>query len=259
MKDSHIASSNGGTTEAEISAFETKMQILLPSDYRSFLLKHDGGTLIENSVRIESEEWFELRTLYGLQGDENVLFSDLESMQDCYENSVPDDLLVIANDWGGNQFVMLRQNPHTIYWWDHESGEKQKIASNFSDLLSRIVPTPSEPLTNVEELAKNGKTEKDLDRYLRANDITPAICQEAARSGNIELLRVICARKLPLGDALKFASMNGNFEAFDYLLSTGISINSLLSDGRTALDWTEWKKEYASQLRTRGAKLSGEL
>lgn len=255
-----MKSSNGGSDDAAIAAFETRLGLTLPLDYRTFLKDCDGCEFVDNFLRLEKGSMYlTLRSLHGLRGKETVLFSDLESMQECYENGAPDGHVVIGDDWGGNQFLMLATSPHRIVWWDHDTSETHEVAANFSDLIARIEPTTPERESTVEELGRTARTEADLAIFLASNEPTPEICYEAAKNGNLDLLRLAIDKGIPTGHVLRIAAMNGEFEVVDFLVESGISINSLMDDGRTALDWTSWKDEYYQEIRKRGGKLSSEI
>lgn len=259
---SHISSiinDNGGTDRSSISSLEGKLGIKLPNDYREFLLAHDGGNIVDNTIDLEScDVELQIRSLHSMKGDENVLFSDLYNVQSCYEDSVPEGYFVIGDDYGGNRFIMEHSSSR-VYWWDHEDDQLVNVAENFSDLIDRIIPVPEEPLSDVEELAVNGKSLDDIDRYVNEFGVSSKVAEESARHGNVELFKLILDRSYPLGDAMRFAAVNGEVGVIDLIVSSGVSINSILSDGRTALDWTTWKPEYADLLIQRGAKLAEEL
>ncbi len=149
--------------------------------------------------------------------------------------------------------------PHNVFWWDHEDEELVSIAQGFTDLLRRIIPDPPRKKNSLEVLGESGSTEEELDAFLEEHNESEKIFHEAAKHGILGLLQILMRRHLPVGDALRFAAMNGQIDAVDFFISSGIEINSLMSDGKTALDWAAWDEDSASELRKRGAKLSSEL
>lgn len=248
-----IESPYGGADPNELAALEAARGIKLPEDYKSFLLECGGGSLIENSIDAiaRDEGHFEIRTLYGIDPESGVLFSDLDGMQDCYEGAVTDDLFVIGRDHGGNLIAILLASPHTVIWWDHETGERVKLADSFTDLLARIRPTPSSPpecdFSNWESLPADWRSE-----YRRT------VCECAAMEGRSDVVERWAYLGRPFGESMRFAAMNGNLNVVDVLISLGNDINQICYDGRTPLDWAFFREERVSALRERGALLAAE-
>lgn len=237
----------------KLAALEFSRGIELPQDYKSFLLEFGGGSLIENSIDAiaKDEGYFELRILHGIEPESGVLFSDLDGMQDCYEGAVPDDLFVIGSDHGGNLIVMLLASPHTVFWWDHETGSKAKLANNFSDLLERIRPTPPSPpecdFSNWESLPADWRSE-----YRRT------VCECAAMEGRSDVVERWATLGRPFGESMRFAASNGHLNVVDLLISLGDDINQTCHDGRTPLDWASYREDRVGALRERGALLAAE-
>jgi hypothetical protein len=54
----------------------------------------------------------------------------------------PSNAIVIGSNGGGDILILLPQddNPsvlsHEVFWWDHETGEVQVVADDFSELVS---------------------------------------------------------------------------------------------------------------------------
>jgi len=248
-----IESPYGCADPKKLAAIEASRGISLPEDYKTFLLDCGGGSLIENTVDAlaRDEGYFEIRTLHGVDPQSGVLFSDLDGMQDSYEGAVPDDLFVIGSDHGGNLITMLVASPYTVFWWDHETGERAKLAADFSDLLERVKPTPPDPpecdFTSWESLPADWKSE-----YRRS------VCECAAMEGRSDVVERWASLGRPFGESMRFAAMNGNLNVVDLLISLGEDINQLCSDGRTPLDWASFQEDRVSALRERGALLADE-
>jgi len=261
--DLPIQRSNGGSSEEAIRAFEKRRRVSLPSDYREFLVAHDGADFVHNTLKLDDPVGgryeLSLRELRGIHESGNELFRSLESAQQCFSDRISNAYLIIGSDWGGNQLLMAVTHPHKVFWWDHEDESVVSIAEGFTDLLCRIVPDPPRKKSPLEILGEMGRAEEELDAYLENHEESEKIFHEAAKHGNLGLLRILMQRRLPIGDALRFAAMNGQIGAVDFLTSSGIEINSLMSDGKTALDWAAWDEDTASELRKLGAKLSSEL
>jgi hypothetical protein len=117
----NIGDSNlfGKLDSQELKAFEEQHGVTLPGDYKSFLKKHNGGS---PEPAIEPVIGTPVQWLYGLHRGENwaSLYWLVETV---LHNHLPDNLLPIAHDPGGNLFILsLREVDHGhIYFWDHES------------------------------------------------------------------------------------------------------------------------------------------
>lgn len=49
----------------------------------------------------------------------------------------PDEAIAIGGNGTGDQLVLLAENDghfrHEVYWWDHETGELEKVAESFAE------------------------------------------------------------------------------------------------------------------------------
>jgi hypothetical protein len=121
-------------TEADIAAFEHENKVLLPADYRAFMLKHNGGE--------PSPEWFdysdgtevlhtgvqEFFAIYTKPEAETGLSANLNLARQCgtYKRMetprMPEELIPIGDDGGSNKICLCVSGEHTgcIYYWDHE-------------------------------------------------------------------------------------------------------------------------------------------
>ena len=138
----------------DITAIEQQLGIQLPSDYRTFLLAHNGGHPEPNTFPIQSFyadqygllEWFVCIS----PNDPN----DLAHMMSTFHDRIPSNVLTIARDPGGNLLCMALTgaNLGTVYYWDHEEESPEDtlptydnmyfVAPNFTALLQSLTTLP---------------------------------------------------------------------------------------------------------------------
>ena len=152
------------TSEAALDDFALKRGIVLPHEYRAFLLKHNGGYAPNDSyIRVESWNSTAIHTMLGLVDNE----SESISVQRLggFSKEVRRQLLKIAFDSGSHMFVMdLRtKNYGKIYIRDHNTPPKlvpviddfgfdkydpeeatlyHHIADSFTEFLAMLGPDP---------------------------------------------------------------------------------------------------------------------
>lgn len=148
----------------DISAFEKRIGYLLPEDYKEFLLKTNGGSFDCYKV-IDTERFGKtspemVDLIYGLNSES---YSDLDDKFNTYhieDKRMPDGLIPIAGDPGGNHFcIALGEGKNgEIYFWDHElevefdSPEQAKnyyencffVCGSFSEFLQKIYDAPED-------------------------------------------------------------------------------------------------------------------
>ncbi|MBK9259793.1 MAG: SMI1/KNR4 family protein [Polyangiaceae bacterium] len=111
----------GATSPDAIAQFEARRGVLLPAEYKAFLLKSNGGMPIPDVFEVPG--WHgqasELLTFYGIHEDPDY---SLDSNCKSYDERVPADLIPIATDSGGNNICIgwKGEREGKIYFWDHE-------------------------------------------------------------------------------------------------------------------------------------------
>ena len=121
-------------TEADIAAFEQENKVLLPADYRAFMLRHNGGKpqpadfdysdgteLTGSAVQEFYAIYTKPETETGLSPNLNLARS-LRLLKRMGTPRMPEELIPIGDDGGGNQICLCVSGEHTgcIYYWDHE-------------------------------------------------------------------------------------------------------------------------------------------
>ncbi|WP_089086420.1 SMI1/KNR4 family protein [Aquitalea magnusonii] len=136
----------GKASVDQIALFESTIGVLLPNDYRDFLLKNNGGVLVDCMIRPAGlNEDVLLDVMFGLQLDENL---DLQFWLEEYSGEMPSESLLIGSDPGSNFILMIISGESKgVYYWDHthffsdssmEDGNTYFICDDFNEFLNLI-------------------------------------------------------------------------------------------------------------------------
>ena len=122
-----------------IAATEDKLGVRFPAAYVNSMSALNGGTLVT-----PNEGW----TLFHIldASDRKRIARTCSSVdretaaarRDCY--GFPPDAVVIGNNGCGDLLILLPMPDatdtlqHTIYWWNHETGDVHRLADDFADL-----------------------------------------------------------------------------------------------------------------------------
>lgn len=138
--------------EEKVTEFENKYSIILPEQYRSFLLKYNGGITPETEFTYKRTST-DIRAFYGI--GQNI---DYYSFDNVFENVLKDILplsaflelhiLPIAEDSFGNYFTIGvdGENAGKVFFCDHEKGMKTKLLTEtFSEFLQKCKSNDFDP------------------------------------------------------------------------------------------------------------------
>ena len=133
------------TNEEAIKVFERHFGFALPFSYRSFLLKHNGGSPDKNVFAYDDDYGDNnstVRKFLSLGGGSD----SLEHYLEVYSGRIPPNALPIAYDDGGNLICLLFDGKsQPVAFWDHEmEGENAEdavfylIAPNFEEFCQSL-------------------------------------------------------------------------------------------------------------------------
>jgi hypothetical protein len=113
--------------EANVKRFEKEFGYRLPRDYFSFLVNQNGGKLIPShsyymefkNRKVEGG----IRFLYGIDAEDYADFETVIKAYHKHERRMPEFLLPIGTDNGGNQISIILDKSRfgEVVLWDHES------------------------------------------------------------------------------------------------------------------------------------------
>ena len=142
----------GQLTSEQLFEFEQKHNLKLPDDYRSFLLKYNGGR--PNPEIIDFIQYGENQSdivnyLCGIHDGE--YWASLEWHMESLNNRGPAGFVPFGYDPGGNIYLLgvIAEHFGKVYFWDHENEsmlyDKEPdfenisiIADSFSEFLNKL-------------------------------------------------------------------------------------------------------------------------
>ncbi|HMY18667.1 MAG TPA: SMI1/KNR4 family protein [Polyangium sp.] len=112
----------GPTSREAITEFEARWEVVLPLEYKQFLLKSNGGRPTATCFAIPGfhGQGSMMNSFYGIHhGAEH---HQLDLAVKSYGERIPADLIPIAADAGGNEICIGWKGKRAgkIYFWDHE-------------------------------------------------------------------------------------------------------------------------------------------
>ena len=128
-------------TTAEIERIENEKNVSLPRSYIELLKNQNGGILTHNALRVDFENsWHEdhlpFLALYGMSYDFVKDTSDIT----LAEWGIEGENILISGD-GTYLFFLHYENGNvepSVYYFDVSTGDSQKVASTFEELLSKL-------------------------------------------------------------------------------------------------------------------------
>ena len=126
-----------------IIELQEKFSCIFPDDYMAFLQKYNGGEPELRTFRCSVDDGTSLiNEFYGI-GD---MDSNLEDVFEDLDGALPEGVIAIADDPGGNQICLGIRNDtfDKVYFWIHDLENNSNIenlfflANTFDDFLNNL-------------------------------------------------------------------------------------------------------------------------
>ncbi|MCV6630146.1 MAG: SMI1/KNR4 family protein [Flavobacteriaceae bacterium] len=121
-------------SENQLIVLEKEIGKSLPNDYKSFLLKNNGGRPNPNNFRTLNGDYE--TTIHFFCGITQGVYSILDNLI-LLKSRLSKSMLPIANDNGRN-FVLLNTNTSQIFFFDHETEEIFLVSESFTDFVNSL-------------------------------------------------------------------------------------------------------------------------
>lgn len=152
----------------KITGLEKKYGIILPNEYKKFLLKYNGGFTPKTNFHINKES-SDLRGFFGL-GDAEMGFDSLR-----LEKWISINVLPIASDSFGNYIVigLLEENEGKIFFCDHEQENRCILLSDCLEAFirncksERVSEASRRSIAEREKILREKGLEKNITDELR--------------------------------------------------------------------------------------------
>jgi hypothetical protein len=122
-----------------ITQTEEKLGVRFPASFVTAMSKSNGGSVRTHIDQFELFPFLDASDRKRLQRTcSSIDRETLSARKNAY--GFPPDAVAIGENGGGDLLVLLPmpEHPdtlaHTIYWWDHETGEVEPVADDFKDL-----------------------------------------------------------------------------------------------------------------------------
>jgi ankyrin repeat protein len=228
----------GAVSEESVKKFEFQIGALLPEEYRTFLLNHNGGEPKFSDFKLGEGDMTGLHNIYGIFEQDHQ--SDILNNYNVFKGRVKKELLPIADDPFGNQICIGIKNKYIgkIYFWDHEfegSFFKSKaitlIANNFNDFLECLfeyVDPDESVLSRIIRLGDIGELSNLIDNGLNieaTDEHGRTIIERSAINGHDQMIEYLFELGAQLKTSLELAENNAEY--FEAHLTTVLLLKKL--------------------------------
>ncbi len=132
--------SNNPINENDLRIVEDKIGYHLPEEYKTFLLKYNGGRPSVDGVRHNDQHFDYVGYFYAIRGE--MYHDDLVRQIKEYKDMIPEGYLPIGESPGGDVFCISFKEPTkgALFHWDHEEAnyDGEPWEHNMTNLSSSL-------------------------------------------------------------------------------------------------------------------------
>ncbi|MEN1682097.1 MAG: SMI1/KNR4 family protein [Planctomycetota bacterium] len=122
-----------------IEATQRKLGVVFPASFAIAMSKANGGAVDSDIDTWELFPFYDQNDKKRIQRTCNSICRETKSAREGWYG-FPETAVAIGKNGGGDLLVLLPEPTdstalrHSVYWWDHETGETYKLADDFADL-----------------------------------------------------------------------------------------------------------------------------
>ena len=163
-----ISRFDNSNIEEHVAAFEKQQNIILPEEYKRFLLKYNGGETPETKFRLNKVN-SDITAFYGLGNADKIYnFQRLIDNMNILEEFIEDGMLPIAiNDFGDHITIGLEKEKNgCIFFRYHDRGKKYiKLADTLCEFASKCKSEKIGHIRSIDE-RKQSMIAKGMEKYI---------------------------------------------------------------------------------------------
>ena len=113
----------------QVEKFEQDYNVILPSDFKSFVYENNYGTPTPDSISVSGFGDTDVKRLL------SYISNDTETVYQVIKYFIPNKLIPFAADSYGNYFCF---HGDKVVFWDHETDEQYDMGCTFTGFLQMI-------------------------------------------------------------------------------------------------------------------------
>ncbi|UTX65163.1 SMI1/KNR4 family protein [Streptococcus constellatus] len=133
--------------QQDIVLLETRLDVMLPEDYASFLLANNVASPKQGYISLYSEQLSEKLYVAVFLGESTNPEFDILTWNSEYQGDMPQHTIIFALEENDGMFIMVTTGEDRgIYYWDNtysfeqssDEGNTYFLADNFTEFLAMI-------------------------------------------------------------------------------------------------------------------------
>jgi hypothetical protein len=208
----------------ELEAFQRRLGVSLPTDYRTFLLDYNGGQPWPERIVTLKHGSTDVQYLYGIHAGPS--WANLQCCLEDTKGRIVKEGLPVGNDSMGNLFVLILHGKKTglVYFWNHELESAkpsyrnmEKVSDSFAQFIGSLRIPDSSGLSEAERIivlndlaGLEAMVDRGFDLETK-DDYGRTILENAAIHNRTEMIQFLVSKGAQLRNALGLAEQNFEF------------------------------------------------